>query len=177
MDLGSIPATGRGSSPLGRTSSEIPNTAPFPALRKTALCWEFLRLRTGFAPLDSGPRGTRGRLMGVGVPLRSISVSRFAENCALLGISSPSDRIRSAGFRPEGGRGGALMGEGGPFSRRECPVILRADFCVALMRKGAFHSVGCLVGADLCVRPSPFLLIKCAAGHSRKRYPYSDWCY
>ena len=30
MDLGSIPATGRGSSPLGRTSSGIPMTAPFP---------------------------------------------------------------------------------------------------------------------------------------------------
>ena len=64
MDLGSIPATGRGSSPLGRTSSEIPNTAPFPALRKTALCWEFLRFRAGFALLDSGPKGARGALMG-----------------------------------------------------------------------------------------------------------------
>ena len=43
-DLGSRAVWRVGSSPFRRTSSEIPNTAPFPACgRKTALCWEFLR--------------------------------------------------------------------------------------------------------------------------------------
>ena len=37
------------------TSSEIPTAAPFPASPKTALWWEFLRFRAGFAALDSGP--------------------------------------------------------------------------------------------------------------------------
>jgi len=41
-----------------KDSSGIPNTAPFPPLAKTALCWEFLRFRPANAPLVYGARGT-----------------------------------------------------------------------------------------------------------------------
>ena len=56
MDLGSIPATGRGSSPLGRTSSGIPLTAALPAPkgRKAPPDGEFLRLQLRTAAL--GPQ-------------------------------------------------------------------------------------------------------------------------
>ena len=47
----------RGSNPRRVTSSEIPNTVPFPALPKTALCWEFLRFPSEPAPLGFGWRG------------------------------------------------------------------------------------------------------------------------
>lgn len=57
LDLGSSAARLMGSSPITRTSSEIPTTVPFPALPKTALWWEFLRFRPRFASLDSWPRG------------------------------------------------------------------------------------------------------------------------
>ena len=53
------------SSLVARSSSEIPNAAPFPALPKTALCWEFLRLQTRFASLDSGPKGTGDADLGL----------------------------------------------------------------------------------------------------------------
>ena len=55
MDLGSIPATGRGSSPLGRTSSGIFLTAALPAPkgRKAPPDGKFLRLHLRSAPLGS----------------------------------------------------------------------------------------------------------------------------
>ena len=50
------------SSRTTRTSSEIPATAPFSALPKTALWQEFLRFRPRFASLDSRPRRTGVRV-------------------------------------------------------------------------------------------------------------------
>ena len=82
---------------IGGASSEIPNTAPFPASPKTALCWEFLRFPPRLAPLDSRRRGTGER--------HHRSVSGFAENCAMLGISSLSAATRSAGLAAEGDGG------------------------------------------------------------------------
>ncbi len=62
QDLGSCEAIRVGSTPTTRTSSETPNTVPFPPLAKTALCWEFLRISasTRFAGLEAeqGNAGT-----------------------------------------------------------------------------------------------------------------------
>ncbi len=56
-----------GSNPsFSASSSEIPNTAPFPASPKTALCWEFLRFPPRLASLDSRRRGTGMRKNGSG---------------------------------------------------------------------------------------------------------------
>ena len=63
LDLGSSAARLMGSSPITRTSSEIPTTVPFPASPKTALWWEFLRFPPRLASLDSRRKGngeTRG---------------------------------------------------------------------------------------------------------------------
>lgn len=58
LDLGSSAARLMGSSPITRTSSEIPTTVPFPASPKTALWWEFLRFPPRLASLDSRRRGS-----------------------------------------------------------------------------------------------------------------------
>ena len=60
LDLGSSAARLMGSSPITRTSSEIPTTVPFPAPPKTALWWEFLRFPPANASLVRGWRGDAG---------------------------------------------------------------------------------------------------------------------
>ena len=45
-------------------AQKFPPPFRFRLAAKTALWWEFLRFRAGFAALDSGPKGARGALMG-----------------------------------------------------------------------------------------------------------------
>ena len=102
----------RGSNPRRVTSSEIPTTVPFPALPETALWWEFLRFPPRLAAHPSGcSAGLAAEGDGEGRFSHHRSVSGFTGNCTLMGISSLSAEIRSAGLSAD-------------FCKKEPPVEL-----------------------------------------------------